>query len=110
MRVLQSIALGLLLCEPLLLRCAIGEVLPIPQAATGRPTEHVEIEALQKLAEREGESGQTIEAIRDYKRVLELRPDWKEGWWNLGVLQYGDNHFADARSTLQHVVEFAPRR
>jgi tetratricopeptide (TPR) repeat protein len=108
MRVLQSIALGLLLCEPLLLRCATGEVLPIPQAATERPTERVEIEALQRRAQQEGESGQTIEAIRDYKRVLELRPDWKEGWWNLGVLQYGDNRFADARSTLQHVVEFVP--
>ena len=60
------------------------------------------------MAQQEGESGQTSEAIRDYQRVLESRPEWKEGWWNLGVLQYGANQFADARSTLQHVVGFAP--
>jgi tetratricopeptide (TPR) repeat protein len=46
--------------------------------------------------------------MRDYKRVLQSRPEWKEGWWNLGVLQYGANEFDDARSTLQRVVEFAP--
>jgi tetratricopeptide (TPR) repeat protein len=74
----------------------------------GQAAEQADIDALQKLAQREGESGQTVEAIRDYQRVLEQRPEWKEGWWNLGVLQYSANRFADARSTLQHVVEFAP--
>ena len=108
MRVLRSIAVGVVLCEPLLLWCATGEILQTPQSATGRPAERIDIEALQKLAQQEGESGQTTAAIRDYQRVLELRPEWKEGWWNLGVLQYSDNRFADARSTLQHVVEFAP--
>src|SRR5260370_19800487 len=108
MRVLRSIAVGVVLCEPLLLWCATGEILQTPQSATGRPAERIDIEALQKLAQQEGESGQTTEAIRDYQRALEQRPEWKEGWWNLGVLQYSDNRFADARSTLQHVVEFAP--
>src|ERR1700730_11083884 len=109
MRVFRPIAVGLLLCEPLLLWCATGEILPTPpQAATGRPAERIDIEALQKLAQQEGESGQTTEAIRDYHRALELRPEWKEGWWNLGVLQYGDNRFGESISTLQHVVKFAP--
>jgi tetratricopeptide (TPR) repeat protein len=108
MRVLRSIAVGVVLCEPLLLWCATGEILQTPQSATGRPAERIDIEALQKLAQQEGESGQTTPAIRDYQRVLEVRPEWKEGWWNLGALQYSDNRFADARSTLQHVVEFAP--
>jgi predicted Zn-dependent protease len=108
MRVLRWIAMGLLLCEPLLLWCATEEILPIPQTATGRPAERGDIEALQKLAQQEGESGQTAAAIRDYERVLELRPEWKEGWWNLAALQYSDNRFADAEPTLQHVVKFAP--
>jgi tetratricopeptide (TPR) repeat protein len=108
MRVLRSIAVGVVLCEPLLHWCATGEILPTSQAATRQPAERIDIEALQKLAQQEGESGQTTAAIRDYKRVLELRPEWKEGWWNLGALQYSDNRFADAESTLQHVVEFAP--
>jgi tetratricopeptide (TPR) repeat protein len=60
------------------------------------------------LAQQEGESGKATQAIRDYQHVLALRPEWKEGWWNLGALQYSDNRFAEAATTLQHVVEFAP--
>ena len=108
MRPLRSIAVNAALWQLLLPSHATGGILPAPQTSTGRPAEQVNIEALQKKAQLEGESGQTAEAIRDYQRVLESRPEWKEGWWNLGVLLYGVNQFADARSTLQHVVGFAP--
>jgi tetratricopeptide (TPR) repeat protein len=84
--------------------CAVLCQLQFPSHAASQ----INLDALQKLAQQEGESGQTSEAIRDYQRVLTSRPEWKEGWWNLGVLQYGANQFADARSTLQHVVGFAP--
>jgi tetratricopeptide (TPR) repeat protein len=108
MRVLRSIAVGVVLCQPPLLLCAAGKILLAPQTVTGQPVEQLDIDALQKLAQQEGESGKTTEAIRDYQRVLALRPEWKEGWWNLGALQYSDNRFAEATSTLQHVVELAP--
>jgi tetratricopeptide (TPR) repeat protein len=108
MRLLRSIAVSAALWELLLPSHATGGILPAPQTATSRLAEQVNIDALQKKAQLESESGQTAEAIRDYQRALESRPEWKEGWWNLGVLQYGANQFADARSTLQHVVGFAP--
>jgi tetratricopeptide (TPR) repeat protein len=108
MCVLRSIAVGVVFCQVPLHSNAAGEIVPVLQTAIGQPADRVDIDALQKLAQQEGESGQTVEAIRDYKRVLEFRPEWKEGWWNLGVLQYGASRYADARSTLQHVVEFAP--
>ncbi len=108
MRALRSIAVSAVLCQLPLPAHAAGRILSAPQTTTGRPAEQIDIDALQKLAQREGESGQTSEAIRDYQRVLESRPEWKEGWWNLGVLQYGANQFADAISTLRHVVGFAP--
>src|SRR5271169_2565269 len=96
MRALRSIAVSAVLWQLLLPSHAAGEILPSAQTAAGRPAEQVNIDALQKIAQQEGESGQTPEAIRDYQRVLEARPSWKEGWWNLGVLQYGANQFADA--------------
>src|SRR5260370_34780873 len=108
MRALRSIAVSAVLCQLLLPSYAAGGILPPQQTATGRPAEQANIDALQKLAQQEGESGQTSEAIRDYQRVLASRPQWKEGWWNLGVLQYGANQFDDSISTLQHVVAFAP--
>jgi tetratricopeptide (TPR) repeat protein len=108
MRVLRSTAVSAVLCQFAVPSHASGEIPLAPQTATAQSAEQVNIDTLQKLAQQEGESGLTSEAIRDYRRVLESRPEWKEGWWNLGVLQYGANQFADARSTLQHVVVFAP--
>src|SRR5271154_2169207 len=99
MYLLRSIAAGVLLCQPPFLLDATGEMLPAPQA-TAAPADHADVDALEKLAQQEGESGKTAEAIRDYQRVLELRPTWKEGWWNLAALQYSADQFADAKSTL----------
>src|SRR5215469_10865750 len=107
MRALRSIAVSALLSQTLLRSYADGGILP-PKTATSQRGEQVDIDALRKLAQQEGESGQTSEAIRDYRRVLASRPEWKEGWWNLGVLQYGASEFADAKSTFQRVVGFAP--
>ena len=107
MRAVRSIALSVALCLlSLCLRAQAGAMAP-QAVANGAPVQ-ANLDALQKLAQQEGESGQTSEAIRDYKRVLESRPEWKEGWWNLGALQYSANQFADAKSTLLHVVGFAP--
>src|SRR5260370_8009744 len=108
MRALRSIAVSAVLCQLPLASYAAGGILPPQQTATGRPAEQANIDALQKMAQQEGEAGQTSEAIRDYQRVLESRPEWKEGWWNLGVLQYGANQFPDARSTLHHLAAFPP--
>src|SRR5207302_4706258 len=101
-------AVGAVLRQLLFRSYAAGGIPPAPQTTTSRRAEQLDIDPLQKLAQQEGESGQTSEAIRDYRRVLASRPEWKEGWWNLGVLEYGANQFADAKSTLQHVVGFAP--
>jgi len=108
MRALRSIAVGAVMWQLLFRSYAAGGIPPAPQTTTSRRAEQLDIDALQKSAEQEGESGQTSEAIRDYRRVLVSRPGWKEGWWNLGVLEYGANQFVDARSTLQRVVGFAP--
>jgi tetratricopeptide (TPR) repeat protein len=107
MRAVRSIALSAALCVLSLCLHAQAGVLAPQAVANGAPVQE-NLDALQKLAQQEGEAGQTSEAIRDYKRVLESRPEWKEGWWNLGALQYSANQFADAKSTLLHVVGFAP--
>jgi tetratricopeptide (TPR) repeat protein len=39
---------------------------------------------------------------------LYLQPGWKEGLWNLGMLQYSSDRFSEARSTFQKTVEVAP--
>jgi tetratricopeptide (TPR) repeat protein len=65
-------------------------------------------ESLANSAAAAREAGKTEEAIRDYQRALELRPDWEEGWWYLGTLQYDADRFADAIPALEKVVQLDP--
>ena len=54
------------------------------------------------------EAGRTDEAIRDYAGAVALRPDWAEGWWYLGTLQYDRDHYAEAIPPLRKLVELSP--
>ncbi len=73
-----------------------------------QPMTPAELQALETRALAEAQAGKSEDAIRDYSLALTVQPDWKEGWWNLGSLQYGANRFADAKSTFARVVQFAP--
>lgn len=54
------------------------------------------------------DSGNTTEAVRNYARAVALRPDWAEGWWDLGALQYETNQYAGAVTSLRKLVALAP--
>ena len=67
-----------------------------------------EFDGLAKTATAAREANSKDEAIQDYRRAVEVRPDWEEGWWYLGTLQYDANRFAEAIPALQKVVELDP--
>jgi len=48
-------------------------------------------------------------AVQNYQRAVAIRPDWQEGWWYLGTLQYDDNHYPEAIAALQKLVLLAPQ-
>ena len=81
---------------------------PVAQSGSGASSPSIDLESLRKQALEEAEAGKTDDAIRDYRRALELQPKWMEGLWNLGMLQYGSDQFADAKSTFQKIVDIAP--
>jgi tetratricopeptide (TPR) repeat protein len=99
-----AITLGAVL---LLVSCPDKAAAALRQSAPV-PSQNSAAESLKSKALEEGESGKIDDAIRDYKQALQVDPSWKEGWWNLGVLQYGANHFADASLIFKRVVQFAP--
>ena len=47
-------------------------------------------------------------AIQLYGKALEAKPNWAEGWFNLGQLQYSSNGFASAIDALNHVLQLQP--
>jgi tetratricopeptide (TPR) repeat protein len=47
-------------------------------------------------------------AIQLYQQAEQLKPDWQEGWWYLGMLQYSSNQFPGAIDAFTHLLELAP--
>jgi len=47
-------------------------------------------------------------AIKLYGDSVQLQPAWPEGWWYLGVLQYGTAAYPEARDALTHYIELTP--
>jgi tetratricopeptide (TPR) repeat protein len=103
-RVSRSIWLSMSIAFAVSVAQASGQV-PNAQNEGGAASD---INLLEKQALEEGQAGKTEDALRDYRRALEQRPDWKEGMWNLGMLEYDSDRFAEARGTFQRVVNFAP--
>lgn len=54
------------------------------------------------------EAGKIGEALPAYQAAVKARPNWDEGWWYLGTLNYDSDHFADAIPALQRFLELDP--
>ena len=44
-----------------------------------------------------------------YRRAVELKPDWPDGWWFLGMLHYGAGEYTAARDALTHFIDLTPK-
>jgi tetratricopeptide (TPR) repeat protein len=47
-------------------------------------------------------------AIQLYTQAEQLKPDWQEGWWYLGVLQYSSNQYPGAIDAFTHLLKLVP--
>jgi tetratricopeptide (TPR) repeat protein len=47
-------------------------------------------------------------AIELYAQAVQINPNWLDGWWFLGSLQYGSGSYAAARDALGHFIELTP--
>src|SRR5262249_14412713 len=47
-------------------------------------------------------------AIQLYTQAEQLNPDWKEGWWYLGVLHYSSTQSPAAIDAFPHLLNLAP--
>ncbi|HXY13595.1 MAG TPA: tetratricopeptide repeat protein [Terriglobales bacterium] len=65
-------------------------------------------ESLAKSADGAREAGKLDDAIHDYKRALQMRPDWAEGWWYLGTTLYDSDRYSEAIPAFQKLVDLAP--
>lgn len=47
-------------------------------------------------------------ALDLYSKALKLNPNWAQGWWFIGFLQYNAGQFAPARDALTRFLDFGP--
>jgi tetratricopeptide (TPR) repeat protein len=88
-------------------------LLGTPQAtkAPAPPTTQAPVqkfETLRAQATAAREKGQITEALRLYQALVNLRPDWTEGWWFLGVLNYDRSRFLPATAAFEQFVKLEP--
>jgi len=65
-------------------------------------------EELSRRAAAAQAAGDADQAIQDYHRALQLRPEWEDGRWNLALLDYSERHYPETISELKIWVEHQP--
>jgi tetratricopeptide (TPR) repeat protein len=48
-------------------------------------------------------------AVSLYAQAVQVKPDWQEGWWYLGVLHYSANNYPEAIDAFNHLLTLAPK-
>ncbi len=66
------------------------------------------VELWKEEAERLVQEGRLAEAAEAYRGLLACTPDWAEGWWRLGTLEYDRGSFAAARDAFSRLIEHRP--
>jgi tetratricopeptide (TPR) repeat protein len=86
----------------------LAPTLAHPAAVASSQDAQTSFDAAVQAASAAREAGRTAEAIENYQRAIAVRPDWQEGWFYLGTLQYDADRYADAIPAFQKLTQLAP--
>lgn len=87
----------------------LASALACGQSSAPDNSSNTTFEQLSAQAAASREAGRVDDAIRLYQRALKLQPDWAEGWWYIGTLNYDADHYAEAIPALQSLVALSPQ-
>lgn len=76
----------------------------IPSAATHPSSQTVNVDETVRLANSARQSGRLDQAAGIYLHAVQIRPDWQEGWRQLGTIDYMRSRYAEAIPALQQSV------
>jgi tetratricopeptide (TPR) repeat protein len=75
----------------------------LASAAAGQSTTNT-FEDLSSRARQAYETNRVDEAVELYSGAMKLRPDWAQGWWALGMIEYQRDHYPACRNALTRMV------
>lgn len=93
---------------PFLFLSCVFFVAPLHSAAQPQ-TPSANFDSLAKQAAEARDSDQLDRAASLYKQALAVRPQWAEGWWSLGALEYDRNNYTAAARAFQRLLVLAPK-
>jgi len=64
---------------------------------------------LSESAQKASEENRLDDAVRLYRKALNLRPSWAEGWWSLATLEYDQDRYSEAATHFQKVLALQPK-
>ena len=89
----------------LLFRAALVLVLTAALLSAQAPRSFQQIVA---QADAAADQNQLDRAAKLYYEALQLRSEWKEGWWKLGTTLYDGNKFEEAKSAFEKLLAIEP--
>lgn len=72
-------------------------------AQTGKPG-GADFKALADQADKASQEDRLDEAAALYRKALALRPNWSQGWWSLGTIEYDRDNYAKAALDFEKVI------
>lgn len=94
---------------PILIFLSCVFLAPLPSSAAQSAKSSASFDLLAKQAAEARDSDQLDQAAALYKQALALRPQWAEGWWSLGTLEYDRSDYAAAARAFQRLLVLAPK-
>lgn len=85
-----------------------GAAAPTWLSASPREQECAQQERLREDAERLVAEQRLAEAAELYHLLVKCAPDWAEGWWRLGSVEYDRGEFLAARNAFSSLIALQP--
>src|SRR5207237_8489422 len=87
---------------------ALGQKTAARPTKSGHESRVSGFHSLVAKAQAAREKDQVDEAIRLYRRAVQIKPDFVEGWWYLGTLLYESDQYTDGAIAFRHVTGLKP--
>jgi tetratricopeptide (TPR) repeat protein len=65
-------------------------------------------QSLSKQADSARDSNQLDKAIKLYQQALKLKPEWEDGWWNLGSINYDLDRYSECAPAFRRLAKLKP--
>ena len=86
-------------------RLTVILLLATSAAGQSAPQTPQTFEELSSKAGQAYEADHPEEAAQLFSRAVKLRPDWSQGWWALGMIEYQRDRYPECRDALTQMVK-----